>query len=70
MPSVSLLNYLTHGSLDTVKAAKLLQQSGSISQDVILMFDEMYLQKSQEYVGGELCGAKENGMFTKAFFAS
>ena len=39
MPSVSLLKKLTHGSLDTVKAAKLLQQSGSISQDVILMFD-------------------------------
>ena len=62
MPSVSLLKKLTHGSLDTVKAAKLLQQSGSISQDVILMFDEMYLQKSQEYVGMELCGANENGM--------
>ena len=66
MPSVSLLKKLTHGSLDTVKAAKLLQQSGSISQDVILMFDEMYLQKSQEYVGGELCGANENGMLYKS----
>ena len=30
------------------------------------MFDEMYLQKSQEYVGGELCGANENGMFYKS----
>ena len=66
MPSVSLLKKLTHGSLDTVKAAKLLQKSGSISQDVILMFDEMYLQKSQEYVGGELCGANENGMLYKS----
>ena len=36
------------------------EENGSISQDVILMFDEMYLQKSQEYVVGELCGANEN----------
>ena len=30
------------------------------------MFDEMYLQKSQEYVGEELCGANENGMLYKS----
>ena len=49
-----------------VKAAKLLLQSGSISQYVIVMFDEMYLQKSQEYVGGELRGANENVMLCKS----
>ena len=66
MPSVLLLKKLTRGSLDTLKASKLLLLSGSISQDVILMFGEMYRQKSQECVGGELCGANENGMLYKS----
>ena len=30
------------------------------------MFDEMYPKKSQEYVGGELCEANENGMLYKS----
>ena len=31
--------------------------SNSISKDNILMFDEMYIQKWEEYAGGELTGA-------------
>ena len=31
-----------------------------ISEDIVLMFDEMYLQKCEEYCGGEIIGANEN----------
>ena len=31
-----------------------------IAEDIVLMFDEMYLQKCEEYRGGEIIGANEN----------
>ena len=35
-----------------------------ISKDVVLMFEEMYLQKWEEYCGGEIIGANEyNGLY-------
>ena len=36
-----------------------------ISEDVALMFDEMYLQKCEEYFGGEIIGADENNELFK-----
>ena len=45
---------------DAVKCAKSLKSQGVISEDVVLMFDEMYLQKCEEYCGGEIIGANEN----------
>ena len=40
---------------------KLLRQNGKISRDVILMADEMYLQKSTQFAGGEYVGADADG---------
>ena len=37
-----------------------LKSQGVISEDIVLMFDEMYLQKCAEYCGGEIIGANEN----------
>ena len=59
-PSLSLLKKITEGQLDAVKCAKSLKSQGVISEDVVLMFDEMYLQKCEEYCGGEIIGANEN----------
>ena len=56
---------LTKGDIDVVKCAKTLKSSGKISDDVILMFDEMYLQKCEEYSGGEVYGADENNELYK-----
>ena len=42
-------------------AAKTLLEEGCISKDVILMSDEMYLQKSTQYHGGEYIGADGDG---------
>ena len=46
-------------------AAKALFQKGNISQDIILMIDEMYLQKGAQYHGGEYIGADENNELYK-----
>lgn len=45
--------------------ATLLRNKNSISSDVVLMFDELYLQKCEEYVGGQTFGADEDGNLYK-----
>lgn len=49
-----------------LKAAKLLLENGSISKDIIILFDEMYLQKCVEYCGGEIIGLSENDELYKS----
>ena len=52
-----------------MKSARLLKENGCISEDVILMFDEMYLDKCEEYAGGETYGADENGDLFKGIMS-
>ena len=59
--SFPLLKKLHQGGVHSLKAAKILLNEGSISADVILMSDEMYLQKSTQYHSGEYIGADSNG---------
>ena len=59
LSSISFLRKVTSGQLDSIISAKLLEDSGRISSDVILMFDEIYLQKCEEFSGGEIIGADE-----------
>lgn len=61
LPSLSLLRKVTSGSIDIMASAKALKENGSISEDVVLLFDEMYLQKCEEYDGGETIGSNETG---------
>ena len=65
LPSFSLLEKLCRGSLDALKVAKVLLHDNKISKDCILMFDEMYLQKSAQYQGGKYIGADECGELFK-----
>ena len=65
MPSLSLLEKISKGGVDPVKSAKLLLAKGRISEDVILMIAELYLQKSEEYHGGEIVGCDEEGKLYK-----
>ena len=44
-----------------MKAAKTLLENGNISEDVVLLLDEMYLQKCEEYIGGQSYGVEETG---------
>ena len=65
MPSLSLLRKLTTRKIDPVTSLKALKENGNISGDVILLFDEMYLQKCEEYVGGKTVGTDEDGKLYK-----
>ena len=65
LSSVSLLNTIQQGRVDTIKAVKLLREKGKISTDCILMVGEMYLQKATQYQGGEYVGADEEGNLFK-----
>ena len=64
-PSLFLLKKITEGQLDAVKCAKSLKSQGVISEGEVLMFHEMYLQKCEEYCGGEKIGANENNELYK-----
>ena len=48
--SLSLLKKITEGQLDAVKCAKSLKSQGVISEDVVLMFDEMYFRNEKNTV--------------------
>ena len=52
-------------TLDSIASSKLLKDGGKISSDVILMFNELYLQKCKEFREGETIGADETGDFYK-----
>ena len=69
LPSVSMLRKISSGSIDSVKSANILRENGSISKDIILIFDEMFLQKSEGYVGGEMIGADKEGHLYKGIMS-
>ena len=48
-----------------MKAAQALRENESISKDIILMFDEIHIQQTEEYVGGESFGCDEEGQLYK-----
>ena len=65
LPSLSLLRKIVTGDIDAAKSAKLLKDEEKISSDVCLIFDKTYLQKCEEYTGGQLIGAATNGELYK-----
>ena len=69
LPSISLLNKIQQGGVDSIKALKVLKEKGEMSTDLILMVDEMYLQKAAQYQSGEYVGADEEGNLFKGIMA-
>ena len=65
LPSISLLNRIQRGGVDSIKALKLLRDHGEMSEDLILLVDEMILQKEESYQAGTHIGASENGELYK-----
>ena len=57
--------FIVSGKIDAYKTAQLLKNNGSISEDVILLFDEIYIQQCEEYVAGECFGAAEDSQLYK-----
>ena len=58
---MSLLQKITSGTIDTVKCVNPLCIEGNISEDVCMIFDEMHLQKSQQYFEGEMIDCDDEG---------
>ena len=48
-----------------MKAAKVLLEQGKIGTDVVLLLDEVYLQKDSQYQDGKLVGADNEGNLYK-----
>ena len=65
LPSLSLLKKLTEGEIESLKAAKVLLEQGKIGTDVVLLLDEVYLQKDSHYQDGRLIGADNEGNLYK-----
>ena len=51
-----------------MSSASLLRENGKISEDIILLCDEMYLQKQAQYHGGKYVGEDEDGNNYKGIF--
>ena len=65
LPSFSLLSKIQQGGVDAVKAIRLLMEKGKMSKDVILIVDEMFLQKGSQYQSGDFIGEDEEGNLYK-----
>ena len=61
LPSLSHISKLKSSGIDAVKALVSLKANGNMSGDVVLLFDEMYLQQCQQYTGGNLEGCYASG---------
>ena len=48
---------------------KALRESGTISTEAIVIFDEIYLQKCEEYFGGETFDVDERGEIFKGMLS-
>ena len=66
LPSIPLLNKIKEGNIDALKVVTLLLENCSISKDIVVVFDEMYLQKCVKYCGEEFFGSNINNEFYKS----
>ena len=54
---------ISNKGISSLNVATTLRDKGHISNDIVLLVDEMYLQKENQYHGGRYVGADENGEF-------
>ena len=69
LPSISLLSKIQQGVVNSIKALEFLRENGKISNDCILMVDEMYLEKTTQYHSGKYVGADDEGNLYKGIVA-
>ena len=60
-----MLQKLKRGSVDALKPCKCLYEAEEISQDVVVLVDEMYLKKTVQFCRGNFIGCDEDGEFYK-----
>ena len=69
LPSVFLLNKKQQGGVNSKRALMILRENGKISNDCILMVDEMHLEKATQYHSGKYVGADDEGNLYKDIVA-
>ena len=55
--------------MNSVKEQKILRENGKISNDCILMVDEMYLERATHYHSSKCVGADDKGNLCKGIVA-
>ena len=65
LPSFNLLKKIQRGGIDAVKAIQRLLQQRAVSKDSVLLVDEMYLDKCEQYSSGKMVGADAEGNLYK-----
>ena len=65
LPSISLLNKIQQGGVNSIKTLKIFLESGQILNDCMLMVDEICLEKATQYHSGEYDGADDGGNLYK-----
>ena len=58
------------GKIGAIIYTQALKKDGKTSEDICLLYDEMYLQKYEEYFGGEQIGFYENRELYKGIIYS
>ena len=56
LPSLTLLKKINNGGMEPIKVVKNLLDQGKIREEVVLLLDEIHLQKDLKYHGGKLVG--------------
>ena len=69
LPSISLLTKIQQGGVNSIKALKILRENVKISNDWILMPDEMHLKKVTQYHSGEYGRADDERNLCKGIVA-
>ena len=65
LPSVSLLKRLSQEGVEPLKAVRLLLNERKIDKDIVLLIDEMCLQKELKFQQCKLIGCDDNGNLFK-----
>ena len=68
MPSLSMLHSVTCGTIQSLKAIKLVKDKGEICDDVVVMVDEMYLQKVYSIMVDRIMVQMKMEIFLKAWW--
>ena len=66
LPALSLLKKLNKGGMEPIKVVKVLLDQGKIGEDVVLLLDEIYLQKDVQYQGDKRVGVDSEGNLFKS----
>ena len=65
LPSLSPLKKLNKGGMEPIKPVKILLDQEKIGEDVVLLLDEIYLQKNVQYQDAKLVGVDTEGNIFK-----